>query len=245
MPTPTPTTDNGSNQKGASLMEAIAEASTRRKEGGRETILEAGAKDLIQLVVFELMGEEYAVDIMDVREIMKMEEVTPVPNSPDFIEGIINVRGTIDVIVDLARRFNLKETGKAKRGHIINVERGENLYGLIVDEVSEVLRIPKDTIEAAPGIISQEIRADYVKGVALVEDRLLILLDLDKVLSEIELTKIAEQVHKTEELIHRKEEREVAETKGEGKKGEKEESEEEHKEKVEKLAEEREKRLGK
>ena len=205
MPT-NPTTNPEAPKAKKSLTQVITETATSRAQEGSERGKEI-SKELVQLVIFDLEGEEYGVDIMDVREIMKKAQITPVPNSPQFIAGIVNVRGTIDVVVDLAKRFNLKTSKDAKREHIINVERGDNLYGMVVDEVTEVLRIPKDTIEPAPAIISQEIGADYVKGVAIVEDRLLILLDTEKVLDEKKLAQFSSVIHRKEaEVVTQKEE---------------------------------------
>ncbi len=155
---------------------------------------EEEAKELVQLVVFEIDEEEYAVDIGEVREIMKMTPITSIPNSPAFIGGIINVRGDIAVVIDLEKRFNLVREHKPKRIHIILSELGETLYGLIVDEVTEVLRIPKEDIEPAPGIISERIQAGYVKGIGMVEDRLLIVLDFKKVLAEKALSELGRMI---------------------------------------------------
>jgi len=123
---------------------------------------EEAAKELIQLVVFELDKEEYAVEIGEVREILRMPGVTDIPNSPDFIEGIINVRGKIVVVLDLEKRFNLKREAEKKSLHVVLTEIGDITLGAIVDEVTEVLRIPKDSIEVAPAIISEKIHADGV-----------------------------------------------------------------------------------
>ena len=155
---------------------------------------EEEAKELVQLVIFEIDEEEYAVNIGEVREIMKMTDVTPIPNSPPFIDGIINVRGDIVVVIDLEKRFNLTREHEPKRIHILLSEVGETLFGLIVDEVTEVLRVPKDDIEPAPAIISERIQAGYVKGVAMLESRLLILLDFEQVLAEKALSELGKMI---------------------------------------------------
>lgn len=155
---------------------------------------EEGAKELVQLVVFEIDEEEYAVEIGEVREIMKMTDITSIPNSPPFIAGIINVRGDIVVVIDLEKRFNLERAHQPKRIHVILSEVGETLFGLIVDEVTAVLRMPKDDIEPAPAIISERIHAGYVKGIAMLENRLLILLDFNKVLAEKALSELGKMI---------------------------------------------------
>jgi len=192
---------------------------------------EEEAKELIQLVVFELDKEEYAVEIGEIREILRRPEITPIPNSPNFIEGIINVRGKIVVVMDLEERFNLERESKKKSLHVVLTEIGDNTFGATVDEVTEVLRIPKDSIEAAPAIISEKIHADYVRGIAVLEDRLLIMLDLGKVFEEKGLIELAGLIDKQAKVAraHRREE----------KPKEEEETEAEHKAKLEKLVEER------
>lgn len=149
-------------------------------------------KEEIQLVVFKLGEEEYGVEIHDVREIIKTGEITPVPNAPVFVEGIINLRGKIVVVIDLLKRFGAFDETKHKGTHIIISEVEDSSFGILVDDVSEVLRIAKEDIKKAPGIIASKIHADYLRGVGVVGERLLILLDLMKVLSEKELVEMAD-----------------------------------------------------
>jgi len=146
----------------------------------------------VQLLVFTLDKEEYATIITDVREITEITKVTEVPNAPTFIGGIINLRGKVVVVVNLEERFRLvREHLEIKPEHIIIIEIGEATFGVIVDEVTEVLRIPEANIKEAPEIISSKIRADYLSGVGLVEERLILLLDFKKVLSEKELADLS------------------------------------------------------
>jgi purine-binding chemotaxis protein CheW len=114
-----------------------------------------------------------------------MQEITNVPNAPNFVEGVINLRGRVIPIVDLRKRFGLEAKEHSKATRIIVVMIDQVTVGLIVDEVSEVLRIPEDTVEPPPPIVAG-IEADYIKGVGKLEDRLLILLDLNKILSQEE-----------------------------------------------------------
>lgn len=198
-----------------------------------EIIAAEEAKELVQLVVFELDQEEYAVEIGEAREILRKTEVTPIPNSPEFIEGIINVRGKIVVVLDLEKRFNLVREHPEKGLNIIISEIGENTYGAIVDEVTEVLRVPKDAIEPAPAIISEKIKADYVKGVGILENRLLLILDFKKVFEEKELAQLGELVRKQAQVARKKMVTEQP------KEEEKEETKEERKEKVEEMVKEK------
>ncbi|MFP4392204.1 MAG: chemotaxis protein CheW [Desulfohalobiaceae bacterium] len=145
----------------------------------------SSSKDMLQLVSFKLKDEEFGVDILQVQEIIRMQEITHVPNAPDFVEGVINLRGRVIPIVDLRKRFGLERQEHGKATRIIVVMIGQVTVGLIVDEVSEVLRIPEDTVEPPPPIVAG-IESDYIKGVGKLEDRLLILLDLNKILSREE-----------------------------------------------------------
>ena len=142
---------------------------------------------LLHLVTFDLMGEEFGVPILDVREIILMSDITPVPNAPTFVEGVINLRGQIIPIVDLRKRFNLAHKGDATKNRIVVVEVGHNVLGLIVDGDSEVLRIPADFVKPAPALIAGGIGAEYIKGIAYYKERMIILIDLHKVFSNEEI----------------------------------------------------------
>lgn len=147
----------------------------------------------VQLLVFSLDKEEYATIITDVREITEITQITTIPNAPTFISGIINLRGKVVVVVNLEERFRLdREHKDIEAKHIIIFEIGEATFGVIVDEVTEVLRIPEGNIKPAPDIISTKIKADYLSGVGLIEERLLLLLDFKKVLSEQELAELSQ-----------------------------------------------------
>lgn len=147
---------------------------------------------LLHLVTFDLMGEEFGVPILDVREIILMSEVTPVPNAPAFVEGVINLRGQIIPIVDLRKRFKLKQKTEADKSRIVVVEVANSVLGLIVDGDSEVLRIPADFVKPAPALIAGGIGAEYIKGIAYYQERMIILIDLHKVFSHEEMNVIEE-----------------------------------------------------
>ncbi|MBU0878077.1 MAG: chemotaxis protein CheW [Candidatus Omnitrophica bacterium] len=146
---------------------------------------------IIQLIIFQLGDEEFGTDIDQVREIVRLGPITPIPDSPDFIKGVTNVRGEIAVVIDLKRRFFLRMKKNIEEKHIIITEQENNLFGLMVDEVSEVLRIPETDIKATPELVTRIDRV-YINGVLTLENRLIIMLDLRKVLSEEELTKLSE-----------------------------------------------------
>jgi len=146
---------------------------------------ETAQHNMLQLVSFKLREEEFAVDILQVQEIIRLQEITNVPNAPAFVEGVINLRGRVIPIIDLRKRFALESVDHSKSTRIIVVMIDNVNVGLIVDEVSEVLRIPEDTVEPPPPIVAG-IESDYIKGVGKLEDRLLILLDLGKILSQRE-----------------------------------------------------------
>lgn len=141
--------------------------------------------ELLQLVSFKLGNEEFAVDILKIQEINRMIEITKVPKSPDFVEGVINLRGKVIPIIDLRKRFGMEVTEHTKNTRIVVVDIDNKVVGLIVDGVSEVLRLPASTVEPPPPIVAG-IDAEYINGVGKLEDRLLILLELEKVLSQEE-----------------------------------------------------------
>lgn len=137
---------------------------------------------LLQLVTFSIDEEEFGVNILKVQEIIRIMEITRVPRSPEFVEGVINLRGRVIPIVDLRRRFGLAAIAHDKDTRIIVIELNSLVVGFIVDAVSEVLRIPADTVEPTPPVAAG-VDSEYISGVGKLQDRLLILLDLDKLLT--------------------------------------------------------------
>ena len=107
-------------------------------------------KTVIQLIVFKAGNEEFGVKIDAVREIIKMGMITPIPESPAFITGIVNVRGEIVTAIDIKARFNLQATENTEEKHIVVTKNGDNLFGLIVNEVIGVLRLKQNDIQASP-----------------------------------------------------------------------------------------------
>ena len=145
---------------------------------------ETSALELLQLVSFTIGGEEYGVDILCVQEINRMLNVTQVPNSPSYVDGVINLRGKVIPVIDLRSRFGMPRIERTKDTRIVVVELIGKTVGFVVDGVSEVLRIPKNVTEPPPATVMQNIESDFITSVAKLEDRLLILIDLEKILSD-------------------------------------------------------------
>ncbi|MBM7856060.1 purine-binding chemotaxis protein CheW [Desulfohalotomaculum tongense] len=138
-----------------------------------------------QVVVFQLNDQTYGIDIVSVREIIRMEEITKIPGAPDFMEGIIKLRGGVIPVIDLCRRFGLISGERTSQSRIIIVQVNNTTFGMIVDAVQEVLRIPSSSIEPPPPMAGG-VNVSYLKGVALLEERLIILLDHNKILYDSE-----------------------------------------------------------
>jgi purine-binding chemotaxis protein CheW len=143
------------------------------------------SEQILQLVTFTLEKEEYAVDILSVQEINRITEITRVPNAPDYVVGVINLRGKVIPVVNLRKKFGLdnKETDDSSRVIIMDIQGVT--YGLVVDSVSEVLRIPASIVEPPPQMASSA-SSMFIKGIAKLENRLIILLDIDKFLGQQE-----------------------------------------------------------
>jgi purine-binding chemotaxis protein CheW len=136
-----------------------------------------------QLVVFQLGAEFYGVDIARVHEIIRLQAVTRVPRAPAFVEGVINLRGKVIPVVDLRRRFGLPTAEHTRASRIVVVEIGDQVVGVVVDGVSEVLRVNGATVEP-PSPVVAGIDSEYIHAIAKLDDRLVILLDLDRVLAQ-------------------------------------------------------------
>jgi len=139
-----------------------------------------------QLVVFRLASEFYGVDISAVNTIIRMQEITEIPQTPTFVEGVINLRGSIIPVIDLRKRFGLPVGETTKSSRIVVVEGAGQLIGMVVDAVAETLRLSSDAIEPPSPVIAS-VDAEYLRGVGKQENRLVILLDLDRVLTSREV----------------------------------------------------------
>ena len=162
----------------------------------------AAAEDTIQLVTFQVGTEEYGLDISSITEVVRPLKITPLPKMPAFIEGVINLRGVIIPVVDLRNRFALKTINNNPRKMRMIITRGVvhgtgtsgDLLGLVVDKVDEVIHVPKKDIDPAPEAATGK-NADFITGMGKVGDRLIILLDIARILSQQERVALAEAEH--------------------------------------------------
>ena len=166
----------------------VAEALENTSEIG------AAAEGSSQYLTFILAGEEYGVDILRVQEIKGWDSVTTIPNTPDYIRGVINLRGTIVPIIDLRRRFEIdaKEYGPTTVVIVLRVESEsgrERVMGIVVDAVSDVYNIDEEDLKPPPDF-GAGIDVDYVRGIATVQDKMIIGLDIDHLLNSGELSDI-------------------------------------------------------
>jgi purine-binding chemotaxis protein CheW len=136
----------------------------------------------LHIVGFQVGRETYGVPITSLHEIVRVPEITAVPDAPDYLEGVINLRGKIVSVMDLRKRFGEKHATLTKRNRILVVEHSGRLAGLIVDSASEVLKIPADDVEAPPAVF-QDGGLNCVTGLAKVQGRLVVLLDMSKLLA--------------------------------------------------------------
>lgn len=144
-----------------------------------------------QYVIFKISGEEYGINIMNVTEISPYEEIVKIPNVPDFVEGIINYRGHVIPIICLSKRFGIDRDKVDNNTRIIVINLKDKQIGFIVDEASQTIKIDESKIDPASSIPSI-VDMKYINGVGKVDDRLIILMDLEKVLTDEEQEKIEE-----------------------------------------------------
>lgn len=166
----------------------MAELALKKETGLKK---ETRSEELLQLVVFQLAEEEFGLDIMQVQEIIRIPGITRIPHSPDYVKGVINLRGKIITVINLDTRFGMQQKEHDDNSRIIVAEVDENVVGMVVDSVSEVMRLSSSTVEPVPDIISGKINANYLKGIGKLEDRMLILLDITKVVTEDAPSKVA------------------------------------------------------
>lgn len=153
------------------------------------------AEDL-HLVTFRVGGELFGAPISAVQEIVRVPTITRIPRAPEFVEGVINLRGKIITVVDMRKRMSHAPSGedadeRGRKRRILVVEAGGRLVGVIVDEVTEVLKLGAERVEPAPPMVSQ-VNNQYINGVGKLEEDLLILIDIEKVLTEDQLAAIDE-----------------------------------------------------
>ncbi len=146
--------------------------------------------EIAQMISFSIGSEQFGLNILMVKEIIMIPEITEIPNSPDFVEGVINLRGEIMPVLDLRKRLRLRGVQtEAKRGpgnRILVVEIEGNITGFIVDSVSKVLSVPMNKVFPPPDIIVGGVQSQYISGVVHLDDRILVILDFGKILSHDE-----------------------------------------------------------
>ena len=170
--------------------------STDPPRGTAEEIAAGTGGELLQLVTFVVGSEEFAIPILSVQEINRMMAITRVPQSPDFVEGVINLRGKIIPVMDLRKRFGHVASDNHADARIIVVEVDDEqgrdrVIGFTVDRVNEVLRISADIVEPPPSMVTG-VDSEYVEGVGKLDDRLLILLNLQRLFSGDDLKELAQ-----------------------------------------------------
>ncbi|HPD04906.1 MAG TPA: chemotaxis protein CheW [Spirochaetota bacterium] len=137
--------------------------------------------DIIQLVSFKLDKIEYGIDILSVHEILRIPEITRLPNAPEYIKGVINLRGNVIPVVDIRMRFGMPSVPVTELSRIIVVEIGEKLVGLMVDNVYQVIRLSRSRIDE-PHELIEGISTEFINGIGRLQDRLIVILRLDNIL---------------------------------------------------------------
>jgi purine-binding chemotaxis protein CheW len=142
---------------------------------------------VLQWVTFQLEDETYGMNVMQVQEVLRITEIAPVPGAPSYVLGIINLRGNVVTVIDTRRRFNLNPKEPDDMSRIIVVEVDGNVIGMLVDSVAEVVYLHQSEIDTAPNV-SNDDSSRFIQGVSSQEDKLLILVDVDKFLTEEEMS---------------------------------------------------------
>ena len=150
---------------------------------------ESGSGPLIQFVTFILMDEVYGINVMQVQEVLRVTEIAPVPGAPSYVLGIINLRGNVVTVIDTRKRFGLPSSELDDSSRIIVIESEKQVVGILVDAVAEVVELHEGDIDAAPNVGTED-SSRYIQGVATREDGLLILVDLNKLLTDEEWQEI-------------------------------------------------------
>jgi len=151
----------------------------------------ASANDsIIQWVTFRLADEIYGINVMQVQEVLRVSEIAPVPGAPHYVLGIINLRGNVVTVIDTRIRLGLTTTDVTDSTRIVIIEGAKHVVGILVDCVAEVVDLPMSEVESAPNVGNDE-SAKYIQGVASREGELLILVDLNKLLTDEEWDELA------------------------------------------------------
>lgn len=153
-------------------------------------VAEINDDSIIQWVTFHLEQEKYGIKVMQVQEVLRMTEIAPVPGAPHYVLGIINLRGNVVTVIDTRRRFGLPDVESDDETRIVIVEADNNVVGILVDSVAEVVDLKMSEIETAPNVGNDE-SSKYIQGVSSRDNELLILVDVNKLLSSEEWQEVA------------------------------------------------------
>jgi len=148
---------------------------------------------MLQWVTFRLAGETYGVNVMQVQEVLRYSEIAPVPGAPPYVLGIINLRGNVVTVIDTRHRFGLEPGEMTDNTRIVIIEADNHVVGILVDSVAEVVYLRQSEIETAPNVGNDE-SAKFIQGVCHKNDELLILIELDKLLTEAEWAELEEDM---------------------------------------------------
>jgi len=174
------------------------EMSTRALAPSQNKVSSTTGRTEIQLACFRVGNEMYALDIMQIKEIIRPQKLTPVPKAPSFVEGVINLRGAVIPVADMRKRFDLQLTASDRKSRIMICSLAGRMIGLLVDEVSEVRRYSRDEVAPAPEFLKGP-EAEYFLGVARRGDDFIMLVDLEKILSSSEKLALQTLAIKTQE----------------------------------------------
>jgi purine-binding chemotaxis protein CheW len=141
--------------------------------------------DVNQLVTFKLKDETYGINVMQVQEVLRVTEIAPVPGAPPYVLGIINLRGNVVTVVDTRSRFGLPPTEIDDASRVVIIESEQQVVGILVDSVAEVVELRQSEIDIVPNVGNED-TSRYIQGVASRDDNLLIVVDLNKLLTEEE-----------------------------------------------------------
>ncbi len=155
-----------------------------------DDIEESGNDPIIQLVTFRLQDETYGINVMHVQEVLRITEIAPVPGAPDYVLGIINLRGNVVTVIDTRLRFGLPDDEPTDSSRIVIIESDKQVVGIMVDAVAEVVELKESQIDSAPNVGNEE-SSRYIQGIATMEKGLLIVVDLQKLLTEEEWAEVA------------------------------------------------------
>lgn len=151
----------------------------------------SSSDSVIQWVTFKLEGETYGINVMQVQEVLRYTEIAPVPGAPDYVLGIINLRGNVVTVVDTRKRFSLPPTEITDQTRIVIIESEKQVIGILVDSVAEVVYLKASEIETAPNVGNEE-TSKFLQGVCNRDNELLILIDLNKLLTDEEWMEVVD-----------------------------------------------------